>query len=76
MSLERMTLEQRIELIEKAVCTLIDSISPMNQEILLTNRRIEQLEAICSELKNESKKNTGCLHDESLPEGGVSDCQG
>lgn len=56
MTLERLTLEQRIELIEKAVCTLIDSISPMNQEILLTNRRIEQLEAICSELKNENSE--------------------
>ena len=65
MNLERMTLEQRIELIEKAVCTLIDSISPMNQEFTLTNRRIEQLEAICSELKNESKKNTGCLHEQN-----------
>ena len=56
MTLERLTLEQRIELIEKAVCTLIDSISPMNQEIMLTNRKIEKLEAICSELKNKDSE--------------------
>lgn len=60
-----MTLERKVELLEKAVCILIDCISPMNQEIALTYRKIEQLEAICSELKNESKKNTGCLHEQN-----------
>ena len=60
-----MTLERKVELLEKAVCIIIDCISPMNQEILLTYRRIEQLEDICSELKNESKKNTRCLHEQN-----------
>ena len=60
-----MTLERKVELLEKAVCILIDCISPMNQEIQLTNRRIEQLEAICSELKNESKRIRGCLHEQN-----------
>ncbi len=50
-----MTLERKVELLEQAVCILIDCISPMHQEIRLNSLKTEKLEAICNELKNNLK---------------------
>lgn len=50
-----MALERKVELLEQAVCILIDCISPMYQEIRLTSLKTKELEAICNELKNNLK---------------------
>lgn len=47
-----MTLERKVELLEQAVCMLIDCISPMHQDIRLSSLKTERLEAICNELKD------------------------
>lgn len=48
-----MTLERKVELLEEAVCTLIDCISPMYQEIRLSSQKTEKLEAIRNELQKQ-----------------------
>ena len=51
-----MTLERKVELLEQAICILVDSISPMYQEIRLSSLKIEKLKAICNELQAEDKE--------------------
>lgn len=50
-----MTLERKLELLEQAICIIIDSISPMYQEIRLSSLKIDKLKAIYNELQTSDK---------------------
>lgn len=48
-------MERKLELLEQAICIIIDSISPMYQEIRLSSLKIDKLKAIYNELQTRDK---------------------